>query len=87
VKTHFQQGEPNGEGSDGRGNGKGIDGGSPRASVWATDLNEPAVYCHQYGATTGSYPDCDNFNRVTTSHWTRVTSGTQPTVDPYNSVA
>ncbi len=39
--------------------------------VVGTDYPEPDVMWMQYGSTSGSYPDLDRFNRVTSSRWTR----------------
>ncbi len=39
--------------------------------VVRTDYPEPDVMWMQYGSTSGSYPDLDQFNRVTSSRWTK----------------
>ncbi len=41
------------------------------AQVVGTDYPEPDVMWMQYGSTSGSYPDLDRFNRVTSSRWTK----------------
>ena len=39
--------------------------------VVGTDYPEPDVMWHLYSTTSGSYPDLDRFNRVTSSRWTK----------------
>ncbi len=39
--------------------------------VVGTEYPEPDVMWRQYGSTSGSYPDLDRFNRVTSSRWTK----------------
>jgi RHS repeat-associated protein len=43
------------------------------------------VHSRQYGSTSGSYPDLDQFNRVTTSRWSKVRSSGSP-VDWYKEM-
>ena len=38
--------------------------------VIATDYPQPNVMWTMHGSTSGSYPDLDRFNRVTSSRWT-----------------
>jgi YD repeat-containing protein len=40
-------------------------------TVVGTTLDEPDVMSKQFGSTSGSYPDLDRFDRVTTSKWTK----------------
>ncbi len=39
--------------------------------IVGTEYPEPDVMWRQYGSTSGSYPDLDRFNRVTSSRWTK----------------
>ena len=38
--------------------------------VVGTDYAQPNIMWEMFGATSGSYPDLDSFNRVTSSRWT-----------------
>ncbi|MEM7305643.1 MAG: RHS repeat-associated core domain-containing protein [Planctomycetota bacterium] len=38
--------------------------------VVGTDYGQPNIMWELYGSTSGSYPDLDRFNRVTSSRWT-----------------
>ncbi len=40
-------------------------------TVVGSTLDEPDVMSKQFGTTSGSYPDLDRFDRVTTSKWTK----------------
>jgi RHS repeat-associated protein len=40
-------------------------------TVVGTTLDEPDVMSKQFGGSSGSYPDLDRFDRVTTSKWTK----------------
>ena len=40
-------------------------------SLVGIDYPEVDVMQHRYGSTSGSYPDLDRFNRVTSSRWTK----------------
>ncbi len=41
-----------------------------QAQLVGTDYRQPAIMWLLYGSSAGTYPDLDNFNRVTSSRWT-----------------
>lgn len=41
------------------------------AQVVGTDHSQPDIMWNMYGSTSGSFPDLDRFNRVTSSRWTK----------------